>query len=56
MDPETDAVIRQFEIPSAIVEMGNGLPSITVDADPNDCDGAFAYIPDLAQYHIYTYE
>lgn len=56
MDPETDLVIRRFEIPESIVQMGNGLASITVDVDANNCDHAFAYIPDLAAYHLYTYE
>lgn len=56
MDPETDTVIRKFPIPTSIVEMGNGLPSITVDVDPSNCDAAFAYVPDLAQYRLYTYE
>lgn len=56
INPDTDTVIRRFPIPESIVREGNGLASITVDVNANDCDHAFAYIPDLATYHIYTYE
>lgn len=56
MDLETDTLIRRFEIPESIVMRGNGLASITVDVDPAHCDKAFGYIPDLATYHVYTYE
>lgn len=53
---ETDKIIRHYEIPTSIVEKGNGMASITVDVETNQCDRAFAYIPDLATYSLYTYE
>lgn len=56
IDLETDQLIRRFEIPESIVALGNGLASITVDVAGDRCDRAFAYIPDLATYHLYTYE
>lgn len=56
IDLANDQVIRRFEIPESIVERGNGLASITVDVDVNRCADAFAYIPDLANYRLYTYE
>lgn len=56
IDLESDELIRRFEIPESIVALGNGLASITVDVDRDHCNRAFAYIPDLATYHLYTYE
>ena len=55
MNLATDELISRFEIPESIVARGNGLASITVDVDQNDCDNAYAYIPDLAAYRLYTY-
>lgn len=52
---ETDELIRRFEIPESIVQRGNGLASITVDVNSDNCDNAYGYIPDLANYRIYTY-
>lgn len=56
IDLETDKLIRRFEIPQSIVALGNGLISITVDSDRHHCDEAYAYIPDMATYRLYTYE
>lgn len=47
--------MHRFEIPQSIVDRGNGLASITVDVDPNNCQDAYGYIPDLAQYRLYVY-
>jgi len=47
-------VIRRFEIPSSIVTSGRGLASITIDINDN-CNDAYAYIPDLQTYHLYVY-
>lgn len=54
-DLERDTVIRRFEIPEAIVANGNGMASITVDVDEQNCDNAYAYIPDLAAYRLHVY-
>lgn len=54
-DLERDVVVHRFEIPQSVVERGNGLASITVDVDANNCQNAYAYIPDLAQYRLYVY-
>lgn len=54
-DLERDVVVHRFEIPQSVVERGNGLASITVDVDSNNCQNAYAYIPDLAQYRLYVY-
>lgn len=54
-DLERDVVAHRFEIPQSIVDRGNGLASITVDVHPNNCQNAYAYIPDLATYRLYVY-
>lgn len=55
MNPETNQRIHRFEIPDSIVTRGNGLASITIDVDPKNCDDAYAYIPDLANYYLAVY-
>lgn len=55
VDMNTEERIRRFEIPQSIVQPGHGLASITVDVDKNNCNGAFAYIPDLLTYRLYVY-
>lgn len=47
--------MQRFEIPESIVARGNGLASIAIDVEPNDCGNAYAYIPDLANYRINVY-
>lgn len=46
---------RRFEFPSNILATGSGVASITVDVDRNNCDNAFAYIPDLVNGALYVY-
>lgn len=55
IDPNNGNVIRRFEFPGNIEQRGNGVASITVDVDPRNCDGAFAYIPDLFFNRMYVY-
>uniref|UniRef100_A0A336M1H6 CSON010294 protein n=1 Tax=Culicoides sonorensis TaxID=179676 RepID=A0A336M1H6_CULSO len=55
VDPETGQTLHRFEFPAEIQSLGNGIPSITVDIDPSDCNKAFAYIPDLRYYKLYVY-
>ncbi|XP_053661332.1 L-dopachrome tautomerase yellow-f-like [Anopheles marshallii] len=50
-----DRKVRQFEIPDTIVAEGHGMASVTIDSTSDDCDGAYAYIPDLAFYRLYVY-
>ncbi|KFB38229.1 AGAP003096-PA-like protein [Anopheles sinensis] len=50
-----DRKVRQFEIPESIVAEGHGMASLTVDSSADDCEAAFAYIPDLAFYRLYVY-
>lgn len=55
IDLETNRRFHRFEIPQSIVTRGNGLASITVDVDRSNCDDAYAYIPDLANYYLGVY-
>ncbi|KAJ6626578.1 L-dopachrome tautomerase yellow-f2, partial [Pseudolycoriella hygida] len=55
IDMNTEETIRRFEIPASIVQPGHGMASVTVDVDENNCDGAFAYIPDLLVYRLHVY-
>ncbi|XP_052863642.1 L-dopachrome tautomerase yellow-f2-like [Anopheles cruzii] len=50
-----DRKVRQFEIPETIVTEGHGMASVTVDLSSDDCEEAYAYIPDLAFYRLYVY-
>lgn len=56
IDLETDRVDRRFEIPATLLQRGQGLASITVDVQPGKCDDAFAYLPDLLNNCMFTYE
>lgn len=55
IDMNTEQMVRRFEIPESIVQPGHGMASVTVDVDKNNCNKAFAYIPDLLTYHLYVY-
>ncbi|XP_058117200.1 L-dopachrome tautomerase yellow-f2-like [Anopheles ziemanni] len=55
VDLERDHLVRRFAIPESIVAEGVGMASITVDVEPENCDGAFAYVPDLVANAIYVY-
>lgn len=55
IDMNTEEVVRRFEIPESIVQPGIGMASVTVDVDRNNCNGAYAYIPDLLTYRLYVY-
>uniref|UniRef100_A0A240PJW5 Uncharacterized protein n=1 Tax=Anopheles atroparvus TaxID=41427 RepID=A0A240PJW5_ANOAO len=55
VDLERDQLVRRFTIPASIVVEGVGMASVTVDVERDDCDGAFAYVPDLVANAIYVY-
>jgi dopachrome tautomerase len=56
IDLTTDLILSRFEIPKTLIDLGNGLASITIDVDPNSCEDAFAYIPDLQTYRLIVYD
>ncbi|XP_049536241.1 L-dopachrome tautomerase yellow-f2-like [Anopheles darlingi] len=47
--------VARFDIPKEMVEFGYGIPNIEVDVDPNDCQRAYAYIPDYEWQQLYVY-
>ncbi|EDW14389.2 L-dopachrome tautomerase yellow-f2 [Drosophila mojavensis] len=56
VDLKTDRQLMRFDIPEEIVETGRGLASLTIDVpSPNQCDQAYAYIPDLVYRRLYVY-
>lgn len=55
IDLNHDKKVRTFEIPESIVQQGVGMASLVVDVEADDCQNAFAYIPDLVQGAIYVY-
>lgn len=56
VDLSTDRQLKRFDIPEDIVETGRGLASLTIDVPSgNECDQAYAYIPDLVNRRLYVY-
>lgn len=55
IDLNTDKVIRRFEIPETLVDVGHGMISLAIDVEKDKCDEAFAYIPDYLKQKIYVY-
>ncbi|XP_037709186.1 L-dopachrome tautomerase yellow-f [Drosophila subpulchrella] len=55
VDLATDRVLKRFEIPQNIVEIGRGLASITIDVESRKCGDAYAYIPDLVNRLLHVY-
>ncbi|EDW81721.1 uncharacterized protein Dwil_GK12212 [Drosophila willistoni] len=56
VDLHTDRVIKRFEVPETIAQIGRGMASITIDIEnERDCNCAFAYIPDLINRKLYVY-
>lgn len=56
IDLNTDRVLRRFEFPAGLVQIGRGLASVTVDVEAGQCADAFAYMPDLVSNAVFTYE
>lgn len=54
-DLERDVVVHRFEIPESIVQNGNGMASVTIDVSPNNCQDAYAYIPDIYANALFVY-
>lgn len=55
-DLKTDFLVRRFEIPFTNVRNdGHGIASLTIDIDDNNCDDAFAYLPDLVNYRLHVF-
>ncbi|XP_037048820.1 L-dopachrome tautomerase yellow-f2-like [Bradysia coprophila] len=52
IDLKTNQKVRRFEIPDA---NDNGYASITVDAEAENCNDAYAYVPDLVRRVLSVY-
>ncbi|KXJ68758.1 hypothetical protein RP20_CCG001829 [Aedes albopictus] len=55
MNLNTNRRVQRFEIPEEMVEFGYGIPSITIDVEPDRCEEAYAYIPDYQWRNLYVY-
>jgi len=55
IDLANDRLLKRFEIPQSIVEIGRGLASITIDVGARRCNDAYAYIPDLVNRRLHVY-
>ncbi|KAF2888171.1 hypothetical protein ILUMI_18002, partial [Ignelater luminosus] len=55
MDLHTDQIIKQYYLKPSDVTETTLLANIIVDVSPQDCDGAFAYLPDLLGYGVVVY-
>ncbi|KAF2879522.1 hypothetical protein ILUMI_26654, partial [Ignelater luminosus] len=55
MDLHTDQIIKQYYLKPSDVTPNSLLANIAVDVSKYDCDGAFAYLPDLGGYGVVVY-
>ncbi|XP_023170173.2 protein yellow [Drosophila hydei] len=54
-DLKTDQLLRRFAIPADQTKEDTFFANIIVDLDREQCDDAFAYIPDLGAYGVVVY-
>lgn len=54
-DLKTDTLIRRFVIPESLTKENSFIANVIIDVDPNDCDNAYAYLPDLGSYALVVY-
>lgn len=56
IDLKTNERIRRYELPPEISHRPEGMVSITIDIDPNDCSNAFAYIANMRAFSVIVYD
>lgn len=54
-DLKTDQLVRRYAIPENQVKEATFFANIIVDVTEDDCDNAFAYVPDLGAYGVVVY-
>ncbi|KAH8375724.1 hypothetical protein KR093_003134 [Drosophila rubida] len=54
-DLKTDQLLRRFPLPADQTKDDTFFANIIVDADRDQCDDAFAYVPDLGAYGVIVY-
>ncbi|XP_053959654.1 protein yellow [Anastrepha ludens] len=54
-DLKTDQLVRRFAIPKEQTKEDTFFANIVIDSDRNDCNNAYAYIPDLGAYGLIVY-
>lgn len=55
MDLNTDRVIRSYIFKDSVLKPTSALVNLEIDVEPNKCEEAFAYIPDLLGYGLVVY-
>ncbi|CAH0564872.1 unnamed protein product [Brassicogethes aeneus] len=55
MDLNNDQIIHSHQFPSSSISAASNFASITVDVTKNNCQNAYAYMPDLAGYGLTVY-
>ncbi|KAI4461753.1 protein yellow-related [Holotrichia oblita] len=55
IDLKTDKVLKRYELQQSDMKESSFFANIIVDVEPDNCDNAFAYIPDLGGYGIVVY-
>jgi hypothetical protein len=54
-DLQNDTLIHSYMLKQSDIKEDSFFANIIVDVDTNDCNGAFAYIPDLGAYGVIVY-
>ncbi|GJQ71808.1 hypothetical protein Trydic_g11494 [Trypoxylus dichotomus] len=55
IDLKTDKIIKRYELQESDMKENSFFANILIDVEPEDCDNAFAYIPDLGGYGLVVY-
>ncbi|KRT79351.1 hypothetical protein AMK59_8594, partial [Oryctes borbonicus] len=55
IDLKTDKVIKRYELQKSDMKENSFFANILIDVEPEDCNNAFAYIPDLGGYGLVVY-
>lgn len=58
IDLNTNKILRSYIFKESVLKTTSALVNLEIDVDPEKCDEAFAYIPDLLGYGlvVYSYE
>jgi len=54
-DLKTDQLIKRYTFPASDIKADTFFANVIVDVQTNDCDNAYAYIPDLGAYGVVVY-
>ncbi|KAL3274643.1 hypothetical protein HHI36_016023 [Cryptolaemus montrouzieri] len=55
MDLRTDTVLRQYTFPESDLRPSTLFAHVVVETEPNNCNNAYAYLPDVGGYGLVVY-